>query len=213
MGRWKKGRHQREFFWGIFPKVLLWMDFSSSKFNSSSFTILVGSSYLTYLMIAKVNGNRGTHEQRLWVVLLPRPHPKTLIGCITVASRAPHVCNNLGTTQHYNKKTGLLEDGLSCISARWMWFPCPASKPFKSFCMFLVSFSQHETSQQVTSCWKSKGVSLPNRYVTPKRFSKSWSNFPYFLPCVLRFEKSEPGTLQGEAPGGPINISQSLLSH
>lgn len=34
----------------------------------------------------------------------------------------------------------------------------------------------------------------------------------FFRKKTCHFEKSEPGTLQGEAPWGPINISQSLLS-
>ena len=118
MGRWKERAADTKkgwIFWGIFSERYYfgWI-FVSSNWISSSFTILVGSSYLTYLMISKVNGNRGTHQQRLWVVLLPRPHPKTLIGCITVASRAHTCLQQSGNNSILQKKKG--------SNARYWWW-------------------------------------------------------------------------------------------
>lgn len=161
-------RHQKgvNFVEGFFPKGTTLDGFFFIKLSSSSFTILVGSSSLTYLMIAKVNGNRGTHQQRLWVVLLPRPHPKTLPRCITVASR-PHMSATIWEQFNITKKKG----PMLALMHTYSWHFCEVN--VVSFVLLLnrlkvsVCFWYHSVStvsQQVTSCCNPK-VSLPNRYL------------------------------------------------
>ena len=108
-------RHQKggDFFEGFFPKGTTLDGIFFIKLSSSSFTILVGSSSLTYLMIAKVKG-------KCWDT------STTVVSCAAAASSsedltqmhhrgvpAPHVCNNLGTIQYYKKKGS---------NARYWWW-------------------------------------------------------------------------------------------